>query len=98
MEGEERCRRGDAAGGREREKGGGKREGEREREKEKVRGIMNLEYVESDVYVSEGLAGCQLGLLNIVPGRLTHQSTQMSSWTLKMCTDMHINSNVHFLQ
>jgi hypothetical protein len=53
------------------------------REKEKVRGIMNLEYIESDVYTSEGLARCQLGLLNIVPGRLTHQSTQMSSWILK---------------
>jgi hypothetical protein len=70
MEGEERCRRGmQLEEGKER--------------KEKVRGIMNLEYIESDVNVSEGLAKCQLGLLNIVPGRLTHQSTQMSSGILK---------------
>ncbi len=66
--------------------------------KEKVRGIMNLEYIESDVYISQGLAGCQLGFLYcswpVNSPIYTNVKLDIKEWTLKMCTDMHINSSV----
>jgi len=85
MEGEERCRRGmQLEEGKER--------------KEKVRGIMNLEYIESDVYISQGLAGCQLGFLYcpwpVNSPIYTNVKLDIKEWTLKICAQTCISTEV----